>query len=147
MKCVPTHPISEESAKWGTGEWEIDIFPYAMDLKSPFCYWGYNPTAFDAPARLLKDDRKVEDLVWRAQSFLCVLEDAGMTKRVRLIEGAGYGWGFDNESVESSGETDVQRKIIIKGLEILDVDKEWGERLTLLRELYPEWTFRAAGEN
>jgi hypothetical protein len=100
VKAIPvdiTHNANNES-----GQWEMDIYPYASDLNSPFAVWGFNPTLFDAPARLLgpssDDGKKVgsgdedepEELVWRAQSFLCVLEDAGITKRVQLIEGSGF---------------------------------------------------------
>ena len=140
------HPSSVASGKSGTGEWEMDIFPYAKDLKSPFCYWGYNPTAFDAPARLLKENDAMEEVFWRAQSFLCVLEDAGVTKCVKLVEGAGFTWGFDIETLKGSEETGLRRKITVKSVEIMDVEKEWAERLALLRDLYPDWTFRDVGE-
>jgi hypothetical protein len=117
--------------------WEMDIYPYAKDLKSPFVYWGLNPSIFDAPARLLSKDEKVQSLEWRAQSFLCVLEDAGKTKRVMLVPGAGFGWGFDIRAKEGG----KGRDITVSDLEVLDVEKAWRGRLGLLRDLYSDWTF------
>jgi hypothetical protein len=125
-----------------TGEWEMDIFPYAKDLGTPFAYWGHNPTCMDAPARLLNENGEVTPLVWRAQAFLCVLEDAGLSKKVSVLDGAGFGWGFDVEEVKrADGSDGVERKIKIADLQALDVSKEWRERLGLLRGLYPAWTF------
>jgi hypothetical protein len=143
------------------GKWQMDIFPYATDLGSPFAIWGFNPTFFDAPARLLPqssetgevrnaDEVEIEELVWRAQSFLCVLEDAGMTKRVQVIEGSGFGWGCDIEkntdaiTAAAEGQSPKLRKITISKLEHLDTGKEWNARLELLREKYPAWSFAEA---
>lgn len=39
----------------------MDIFPYAKDLKTPFATWGFNPTMFDAPAKLWDEDGKKDD--------------------------------------------------------------------------------------
>ena len=137
MKAIPIH--SDGTSK-ETGEWEMDIYPFAKDLGMPFCFWGHNPTAFDAPCRLLREDGKVEEMVWRAQSFLCVLEDAGLSKRVKVLDGAAFGWGFDIEKVEGTG-SGVERKIVIAEVEVLDLKKEWVDRLLLLRKEYPAWMF------
>jgi hypothetical protein len=75
--------------------WEMDVYSYAKDLQSPFAYWGFNPSIFDTPARLLDKDEKVQSFEWRSQSFLWVLVDVGMTKRAMLVPGVGFGWGFD----------------------------------------------------
>jgi hypothetical protein len=137
VKAVPVN--KDESTE--TGEWEMDIYPFAKDLKMPFLLWGHNPSAFDAPCRLLKDDGMPEELVWRAQSFLCVLEDAAMSKKVMVLEGAAFGWGFDVEKAVAADGNGVERKIIVKGIEVLDLEREWVGRLGLLRKEYPEWTF------
>jgi len=123
---------------------EIDIYPaFEEGSNSPFAVWGYKPTLFDAPARLIGDDGKAEELVWRAQSFLYFLEDAGMTRRVRACRGAGIEWGFDVELEAGAGNGGAdKRKIVIKDAEVLDVEHEWNERLELLRKLYPDWEFR-----
>lgn len=135
VRSVPGQIVAEDEHRYSG--WEMDIFPYAKDLQTPFAYWGFNPSIFDAPARLLETNGKVQNLEWRAQSFLCILEDAGMTKRVKLVPGVGFGWGFDIQAKDK----EIKRDIIISGLEILDAEKEWVDRLGLLRDLYPAWTF------
>jgi hypothetical protein len=137
IQFVTTKTESSES------ETEIDIYPAFKGSNSPFAMWGWKPTLFDAPSRLLKDDGKVEGLVWRAQSFLCYLEDAGMTRRVNICPGGGFGWGFDVEVKDGgSPESLNARKIVIKEAIALDLAKEWNERVGMLRSLYPDWEFR-----
>jgi hypothetical protein len=139
----------KEAKADGGGDWEMDIFPYAKDLKTPFATWGFNPTMFDAPARLWDEDGKKDDgLVWRAQSYLCVLEDAGVSKRVKVIPGAAFGWGYDVhiEKVEKGGSSELKRNITIKYPEPLDAEVEWTARIEILRKLYPEWTFYDFGD-
>jgi hypothetical protein len=126
---IPDHPSSGYGSLFGwiqfvkttkkniSSKTEIDIYPaFERGSNSPFAVWGYKPTLFDAPARLFDDDGKAEELVWRAQSFLCFLDDAGMTKRIRVCRGAGIEWGFDVkvEVGEGVGGAD-KRKIVIKG--------------------------------
>jgi len=146
IQFVKSTPVNDDGKRkddeWDTGKWEMDIYPFAKDLKTPFCFWGHNPTAFDAPCRLRKEDGSVDELLWRAQSFLCVLEDAGVSKNVQVLKGAAFGWGFDVEKVKSSDGKDVERKIVIKDIEILDLETEWAGKLELLRKEYPEWTFK-----
>ena len=137
MKAIPVNDNGDSNE---TGDWEMDIYPFAKDLKMPFCFWGHNPTAFDAPCRLLKENGKVEEMFWRAQTFLCVLEDAGMSKKVKVIEGAAFGWGFDIQAIEENGGG-IERKIVIMEAKALDLEKEWADRIVLLRKEYPDWTF------
>lgn len=135
VKIVPLNGTSKES-----GEWELDMVPWSADLGTPFAYWGHNPTAFDAPCRSPPDNGVVEEIIWRAQSFLCVLEDAAATKRVRVIRGTATGWGFDVSSVQTSdGKT--ERKITISPVEVLNLEEEWTARLELLRKVCPAFTF------
>lgn len=126
---------------------EIDLYPaFERGSNSPFATWGYKPTLFDAPSRMLSSDGKGEALVWRAQSFLCFLEDAGMKKRVNVCLGAGFEWGFDVEVAADAGERGAgSRNIVIKDADLLDVEREWNARVILLKELYPEWEFRVYG--
>lgn len=119
------------------GPWTVDTYPYASDLKDPFGGWGFNPSHFDAPAILWEEENDV--VSWSAQTFLCVLEGAGVSKNVSVFEGAGFGWGFE-QSVDG-GNASV-RSITVSKVEVLDVQKEWGERLGLLRENYEEWIFQ-----
>jgi hypothetical protein len=139
----------KETKADGSGDWEMDIFPYAKDLKTPFATWGFNPTMFDAPAKLWDEYGKKDDgLVWRAQSYLCILNDAGMSKRVKVIPGVAFRWGYDVhiEKVEKGGSLELKRTITIKYPERLDTEAEWTARLGMLRELYPEWTFHDFGD-
>ena len=135
--------VKQVSTKSGvedtTADWKMDIYPWAQDLKSPFCYWGYNPTAFDAPARMLDEVEGIEELAWRTQSYLCVLEDAEISKRVRVLKDAGFGWGYDVKNERVGGKLD--RRITVTPISQLDMEKEWRERLVLLRKEYPAWTF------
>ncbi|KAF4630470.1 hypothetical protein G7Y89_g7667 [Cudoniella acicularis] len=127
----------------GLVEWEMDIYPsFSKDSNSPFAIWGHNPTMFDAPARLLSEDGKEPKLAWRAQSFLCVIRDAGMTRQVELCRGGSFSWGFDIEVTRSGEEQEDARNIVVKTVEPLDLEQGWNERLSLLRSLYPDWGFQ-----
>jgi hypothetical protein len=153
---IPSNPSSGYGSLFGwiqfvttnkggsESETEIDLYPaFEKDSNNPFAMWGYKPTLFDAPSRLLKDGGKAEGLVWSAQSFLCYLEDAGMTRRVKICPGGGFGWGFDVEVNDSgSSQSANARKIVIKEATALDVAKEWNECVGMLRNLYPNWAFR-----
>jgi len=141
--------LVKEQKKDASGEWQMDIYPFAKDISNPFAGWGFKPMLFDAPAKLWDEEALQSDgLVWRAQSYLCYLEDAGMSKRVRVIPGAGFGWGYDVaiSKAENGKLLDAKRTITIKEVELLDVKSEWTGRLPMFRKLYPEWTFREFGE-
>jgi hypothetical protein len=122
----------------GEGNWTVDGYPYAQDLKDPFGGWGYNPSHFDAPAILLADDGSNAAVVWRAQTFLCELQDAGVTKNVTVLPGGAFTWGF-NLDVNAGNNTD--RNISLTKVALLDVETEWLARLPLLREQFTEWDF------
>jgi hypothetical protein len=139
IQFIQVTPIQDSGEYGKPGDWEMDVYPWAKDLKSPFCFWGHNPTAFDAPARLVAEGGEFETCVWRAQSYLCVLDDAGMSKKVRAIKDAGFGWGFDITSVH--GEVGKKRRLIVKGVKALEQEKEWKGRLMLLRKEYPDFMF------
>ena len=155
-KVVYPHPANETSGygslfgwiqlikadkKGREGDWEIDVFPWAKGLGSPFSYWGFCPTAFDAPAML--SDEQDYWTRWRAQTFLCVLVDAGLSKKVVPVGGAGFSWGFDikTEESEMDGLKALERNIVIKNVEVINLEGEWSERVQSLRAWYPEWEF------
>jgi hypothetical protein len=119
------------------GPWGVDSYPYAGDLNDPFGGWGYNPSHFDAPAILWDEDNDV--VSWSAQTYLCVLEGAGVYKNVTVFKGAGFTWGY-NQTVDS-GNSSV-RSIAVTKATLLDVGTEWEDRLPLLKGQYPEWTFQ-----
>lgn len=123
----------------GGGNWTMDVYPFAKDINTPFGYWGFNPSVFDAPAKPLADDGTAEKVAWTAQAFLCVLPDAGISKNVTVIPGAAITWGFD---VSVEGKNSSERQIVVRKPETIEVKSEWPQRLPLLREMYPEWTFQ-----
>jgi len=117
----------------------MDIYPFAQDLNTPFGYWGYNPSVFDAPEIMLAKDGNNKEVVWTAQAYLTVLEDAGVTKNVAVIPGGAFTWGFDiNVDENSPSETQIR----VRRAEKVAVELDWPERLPLLREMYTEWTFQ-----
>ncbi|KAF2812958.1 uncharacterized protein BDZ99DRAFT_517254 [Mytilinidion resinicola] len=116
---IPSNPTSGYASLFGwiqfvkqvskdgdDGNWTMDLYPYAQDINTPFGYWGVNPSVFDAPAIALVVNGKNEAVVWTAQAFLCVLDDAGFSKNVSAIPGTGLTWGFD---------IDVDHKTLQKG--------------------------------
>ncbi|KAF2494346.1 hypothetical protein BU16DRAFT_540824 [Lophium mytilinum] len=151
---IPSNPASGYASLFGwiqfikqvpksgdAGNWTMDAYPYAQDINTPFGYWGINPTVFDAPAIELAVDGKNEAVVWTAQAFLCVLNDAGFTKNVSVIPGTGLTWGFDIDVDEKSP---LERRVLVRRAETISVESEWPERLPLLRETFPEWDFHDA---
>ncbi|KUJ08776.1 uncharacterized protein LY89DRAFT_326117 [Mollisia scopiformis] len=119
------------------GNWTVDHYPFAQDIDTPFGYWGYNPSTFDAPAILL-DEGNNTSIVWTAQAFLTILPDAGGSKNVSVIPGGAFTWGFD---INVDANSTTEREIVIRRVEQLDVSG-WSGRVALLREQYPEWTFQ-----
>jgi hypothetical protein len=83
----------------------MDVYPFAQDIASPFAGWGCNPQVFDAPARMIDEEVENDGLVWRARTFPCYLENAGVSKRVRVIPDAGFGCGYDVAVSKVENET------------------------------------------
>jgi hypothetical protein len=127
--------IKQDIQGEGEGNWTVDSFPYASDLLTPFGGWGFNPTLFDAPAILWAPNNSA--VVWRAQTYLCELVDAGVSKNVTVLPGAVFTWGFDL-NVDASNAS--ERSIAVTKVQALNAS-EWNERLPLLRGMYTEWTF------
>ncbi|MCJ1410618.1 hypothetical protein MMC19_004704 [Ptychographa xylographoides] len=107
-------------------EYEMDEPPALRGLDTPFIVYGVKPTLFDSPCT---DDRPEDD--WRAQSFLCYLEDALMTRHVKPL--VAFTWGYDL----NGGSVSVKKAEVL-GLEA------WDARLDLLKKKYPSWTFHGA---
>lgn len=129
--------IKNDTVGQPDGPWSVDTYPYASDLNDPFGGWGYNPTHFDAPAILWSEENDI--VSWSAQTYLCVLEGAGVYKNVTAFKGAGFGWGYE-QSVDA-GNASV-RSVVVSKAEVLDVQVEWSQKLELLKENYLEWTFQ-----
>jgi hypothetical protein len=148
---IPASPHSGYGALFGwiqfiknttanvTGDYAVDSYPFASDLGDPFGGWGFNPSHFDAPAILLEDDPTNQTIIWRAQTYLTELADAGVSKNVTVVKDGAFTWGFD-----MTFDADGTRHIAIVKAQPLGVDTEWGQRLPLLTEQYPKWTFNNA---
>lgn len=148
---IPSSPFSGYGSLFGwiqfikqdtdgeAGNWTMDAYPFAQDLQTPFAYFGYNPSTLDAPATYPYVNGTT--VAWTAQAYLTVLADAGFTKNVTVVPGGAFTWGFDINIDENSP---LDRQIVVRRIEKIDVDSEWGERLPLLRETFTEWTFQDA---
>jgi hypothetical protein len=68
-------------------EFEMDPFEPIGQSPHPFCFFGFAPTLFDAPAR-----RSREDMDWRAETFLCFVPRDTDTREARAL--LGFAWGF-----------------------------------------------------
>jgi hypothetical protein len=91
-------------------------------LPHPFCWFGFEPTLFDAPSR-----PKRAPMHWTAQSFLCTIADPS---EVRAI--LGFAWGF-----AIAGEA-----ITLHAAKRLE-PSAWDAQLPLLHAEYPAWRFAA----
>ena len=108
-------------------QFEIDPFALFGDAPSPYCWFGIEPTLFDAPSR-----PDIPPAEWVAHSFL------GTTPMAEVMDGnprrvvpvLGFSWGFD----ERAGSIELRN---IAQLAAAD----WDAHLPVLRASYPRWTF------
>jgi len=109
----------------GAEQFDLDPFEPFGQLPHPFCWFGFNPTLFDAPSRSPR-----APLDWTAQSFLCFIAPTEDGLEARAI--LGFSWGFDIRAEVVSLDTPS----------ILEAS-DWDTHLPLLRRTYPEWSFAA----
>lgn len=111
-------------------EFEADPFMLFGDAHSPYCWYGTEPTLFDAPSRV---DRS--PLGWLAYSFLATtpIEEVMAGRPRRVVPVSGFAWGFD---VHDNGSAELRE------VEPLAA-RDWATVLPVLRAEYPEplWTF------
>lgn len=100
----------------------VDKPPQLADDGSPYCFWGPEPSFFDAPSTTARLE------LWSAHAFLVACPDAVMTKEIRPV--CGFSWGFSN--LESEPEAEAVRTI---------GEEEWSAARSVLVERYPAWTF------
>jgi hypothetical protein len=105
-------------------EYEIDPLDFLGDLPHPFCWIGLNPQLFDAPSR-----SPLQDMRWRAQSFLCVPDGPPDSFEVHVL--TGFGWGFD----VTGSRIDLVEPYAVG-------PEDWEGRRSTLAELYPAWRFQ-----
>jgi hypothetical protein len=106
---------------------EMDPFSLFGDAPSPYCWYGQEPTLFDAPSRPVR-----KPLDWVAHSFLAAtpLHEVAELQPRRVVPLVGFSWGFtDTGSVISLHEPAVLP------------EPAWDAHLELLRQTYPLWVF------
>jgi hypothetical protein len=111
----------------GGEQFEVDPFALFGDAPSPYCWFGIEPTLFDAPSR-----PETAPTEWIAHSFLSttpMIEVMGGNPR-RVLPLLGFAWGFEprDGTIELR---DVTRL----------VTQDWDAHLPVLRASYPLWTF------
>jgi hypothetical protein len=109
----------------GAKEFEMDPFEPLGPSTHPFCFFGFAPVLFDAPAR-----RSREDMDWRAETFLCFVPMELDRRETRAI--LGFTWGFT-----------IREGTISLGRPTRLASAEWDKHHPLLRREHPGWTFAA----
>lgn len=111
----------------GGKEFELDPFAIFGDAPSPYCWYGQQPTLFDAPSRSLR-----RALEWVAHSFLATtpLDEVAQMQPRRVVPIVGFSWGFTDSGSEVRLH-DVARL----------ATNVWDAHLDLLRTTYPWWVF------
>jgi hypothetical protein len=112
---------STDNSTGGSG-FDIDPFGLFNDVPSPYCFFGFLPTLFDAPTR-----REREPINWVAHSFLAwtPLDERPRTVKPLL----GFSWGFD---IDRAGS------ITIRPVGELSAET-WNSHVPYLRGSYPDW--------
>jgi hypothetical protein len=106
-----------------TEDFGIDPIALCQNMQTPYGWFGIKPTLFDAPSRL-----KPDDMAWICQSYLCFTPNAVVGPHVRAV--AGFEWGFV-----------VQRDTVTVRKPSSLSEDAWNDRVPLLRNRYPGWTF------
>lgn len=119
--------VSSSDNATSDAHFESDPFVLFGDAPSPYCWYGLNPTLFDAPSRSTR-----EDLEWEAHSFLATtpLEEVMAVQPRRVVPLVGFCWGFDI----SNGDT------AIRPVRQLPLER-WNEHTNVLRATYQLWSF------
>jgi hypothetical protein len=98
------------------------------DTPTPYCWYGLNPTLFDAPSR----SNRTQDLRWEAHSFLATtpLDEVMAARPRRIVPLVGFAWGFELRNGE----------ITLLPPDALPLSR-WSEHAATLRAKYPLWSF------
>jgi hypothetical protein len=111
---------------------EMDPFALFGDVRSPYCWYGTEPTLFDAPSR--HDRAPIE---WVAYSFLATtpIDEIMQGNLRRVVPLLGFEWGFEIRP-EIAPSIELRRVTSIGS-------NEWAAQLPVLRVEYPSplWTF------
>ena len=111
---------------------EADPFALFGDARSPYCWYGTEPTLFDAPSR--PDRAPIE---WVAYSFLATTPIAEVLEGNprRVVPVLGFEWGFD---IRPESPADVELREVAPA-----PAGAWEAVVPALRAEYPSplWTF------
>lgn len=113
---------STDNASAGA-EFEMDPFEPLGPTPHPFCFFGFSPVLFDAPAR-----QSSEDMTWRAETFLCFVPMQADRREARAM--LGFTWGF----------TIHEREISLASPSRL-APEEWNKHRAFLKRAHPDWVF------
>jgi hypothetical protein len=113
-------------------QFEVDPFALFGDAHSPYCWYGTEPTLFDAPSRLNR-----APMEWVAYSFLATtpIDEVLNGNPRRVVPLLGFEWGFDIRP-ESLAHVELREVAPI-------TSNAWEAQLPVLRAEYPSplWTF------
>ncbi len=113
----------------GGQRFEPDPFALFGDAQSPYCWYGTEPTLFDAPSRLGAAPRE-----WVAHSYLATtpLREVLDGRPRRVVPVLGFGWGFDSDG----------SAILLRDVQPLTAP-DWRSDVVVLEAAYPapRWTF------
>jgi hypothetical protein len=115
----------------GGEQFETDPFALFGDAPSPYCWYGIEPTLFDAPSRPEKPPTE-----WVAHSFLATTSIAEVLEGSprRVVPVLGFTWGFDSRR---------------GSIELRDIARlaaaDWDAHLPVLRASHPLWRFTELG--
>ena len=111
----------------GGKQFDIDPFALFSDAPSPYCWYGIEPTLFDAPSRVGAPPTQ-----WVAHSFLATtpISEVMVGNPRRVVPLIGFAWGYD----VSDGNIELRH------IAPLATD-DWNAHLPVLRASYPRWEF------
>ncbi|NED91591.1 hypothetical protein G3I76_67405 [Streptomyces sp. SID11233] len=108
----------------GGADFDMDPFILFEDAPSPYCFFGINPTLFDAPSRAER-----RPMAWLAHSFLAYTP---LDREQRcVIPLTGFSWGF---GIDAEGNIPVRPAAALTAA-------DWDEHLPYLGTSYPAWEF------
>jgi hypothetical protein len=118
---------SSDNASAGE-QFEVDPFALFGDAESPYCWYGTEPTLFDAPSR------SAPPLAWSAHSFLATtpIDEVLRGNPRRVVPLLGFSWGFGRDD----------SAVRLRDIRPL-AGRDWIGHLAVLRASYPapRWTF------
>jgi hypothetical protein len=102
---------------------EMDPFEPLGPSAHPFCFFGFAPVLFDAPARPTR-----QDMDWAAETFLCFVAMDSDKREVRAI--LGFSWGFS-----------IREKAVVLRAPARLGATGWNQHRALLSQEHPTWHF------